>query len=156
MINIFLKIVFIKKSRTYVSLSLKRCAQIKADLGLCCLSVWGEGTPSREITLTWNIGRFSHFVILLTHSTLDNFFSRQQFEIFFFFFTGNRILIGHFMQIVSNGDNWHGISNPVFWENIINLSTAELAQKMVKIKGNNLSPTLDPIIPLRVTPIFER
>ena len=60
------------------------------------------------------------------------------------------------MQIVSNGDNWHEISKHVFWENIINLSTAELAQKMVKIKGNNLSPTLDPIIPLRVTPIFER
>ena len=43
----------------------------------------------------------------------------------------------HFMQIVSNGDNLHEMSNPVFWENkknIINLSSAELAQKSVKFK----------------------
>ena len=35
------------------------------------------------------------------------------------------------MQIVSNGDNLHEMSNPVFWkknkENIINLPFAELA-----------------------------
>ena len=40
------------------------------------------------------------------------------------------------MQIVSIGDNLHEISNPVFWENkknIINLSSAELAQKVVKV-----------------------
>ena len=33
---------------------------------------------------------------------------------FFLFFPENRFW--HFMQIVSNGDNLHEISNPVFWE----------------------------------------
>ena len=37
------------------------------------------------------------------------------------------------MQIVSNGDSMHEMSNPVFWKkkirkNIINVSTAEIAQ----------------------------
>ena len=46
-----------------------------------------------------------------------------------------QILFWNFMQIVSN---WHEISNPVFWEkleNIINLSSADLAQRVVKVKG---------------------
>ena len=42
------------------------------------------------------------------------------------------------MQIVSNGDNLHEISNPVFWgkkeKNIINLSSAEFALRVVKVK----------------------
>ena len=41
------------------------------------------------------------------------------------------------MQIVSNGDNLHEILNPVFWKNknnIINLSSAEYAHRLVKVK----------------------
>ena len=41
------------------------------------------------------------------------------------------------MQIVSNGDNLHEMSNPVSginMKNIINLSSAELAQRVVKVK----------------------
>ena len=40
------------------------------------------------------------------------------------------------MQIVSLGDNLHEMSNPVFWENkknIINLPSAESAQRVVKV-----------------------
>ena len=47
------------------------------------------------------------------------------------------------MQIVSSGDNLHEISKPIFWkksENIIDLSSAELALRVVKVKKcyNNL------------------
>ena len=47
----------------------------------------------------------------------------------FLFFPEYRIW--QFMQIVSNGDYLHEMSNPVFWEKIreINLSSAELAQR---------------------------
>ena len=41
------------------------------------------------------------------------------------------------MQVVSNGNNLHAMLNPVFWEkkkNIISVLSAELAQRMVKIK----------------------
>ena len=41
------------------------------------------------------------------------------------------------MQIVSIGDNLHEMSNPVFWKNkkkFINMLSAELAQKVVKVK----------------------
>ena len=47
------------------------------------------------------------------------------------------------MQVVSNGDNLHEISNPVFWEKEeknINLSSAELAQWMVKVNSDTLIP----------------
>ena len=40
------------------------------------------------------------------------------------------------MQIVSNGDNLHEMSNPVFWEKNtknINLLSAEFAQRGVKV-----------------------
>ena len=44
------------------------------------------------------------------------------------------------MQIVSSGDNLHEISDPVFREklrkNIISLSSAELAQMVVKVKSH--------------------
>ena len=55
------------------------------------------------------------------------------------------------MQIVSNaGDNLYEMSNrvflheinPVFWEekkNVINLSPAELAQRVVKVKANRFT-----------------
>ena len=42
------------------------------------------------------------------------------------------------MQIVTKGDNFHEMSNPVLGENKKNitiLSSAELAQKVVKVKG---------------------
>ena len=41
------------------------------------------------------------------------------------------------MQIVSKGDNLHEMSNPVFCEkleNVITLSSAKLAQRVVKVK----------------------
>ena len=47
------------------------------------------------------------------------------------------------MQNVSNGDNLHELSNPVYGENkknIINLSAAELAQKVVKVNLLKLDP----------------
>ena len=46
-------------------------------------------------------------------STLDKIFSIDILK-YFSFFPRNRI--GHFMQIVSNRDNLHGMSNPIFWE----------------------------------------
>ena len=45
-------------------------------------------------------------------STLGKIFSRRHFEMFFLFFPENRIR--HFMQTVSNGDNLHEMSNPIF------------------------------------------
>ena len=44
------------------------------------------------------------------------------------------------MQIVSNGDNLHEISDPVYWEN--NLSSAELAQTVVKVQETFLGKRL--------------
>ena len=41
------------------------------------------------------------------------------------------------MQIVSNGDNLHEMSNPVF-RGKIKTSSAELAQKVVKVGLNNI------------------
>ena len=42
------------------------------------------------------------------------------------------------MQIVSNGDNLHEMSNPVLWgknkNNVINFSSAELAQRVIRVK----------------------
>ena len=41
------------------------------------------------------------------------------------------------MQIVSNGDNLHEMSNSVVWQNKkkkINLSSGELAKRVVKVK----------------------
>ena len=46
--------------------------------------------------------------------TLGKFLADNILKLFFLFFQGNRIL--QFMQIVSNRDNLHEISNPVFWE----------------------------------------
>ena len=43
----------------------------------------------------------------------------------------------HFMQIVSNGDNLHEMSNPVLCENkksVTSLSSADLARRVVKVK----------------------
>ena len=59
---------------------------------------------------------------------------RQHSEIFFLnFIPENRIW--HFMQIISNGGNLHGMSNLVFWEkNIINLLSAKIVKSEVKIK----------------------
>ena len=55
-------------------------------------------------------------ILHLMLSTLGKIFSRQHFEIFFLFFSENRIR--HFLQIVSNGDNLHAMSLPVFWGKI--------------------------------------
>ena len=70
----------------------------------------------------------------LTLSTLGKTFSRRYFEIFFLIFLGNGIW--HSMQMVSYGNYLHEMSNPVSWankKNIINLSSAEFAQKVVKV-----------------------
>ena len=56
----------------------------------------------------------THKVYGLTLSTLGKIFSRRHYEIFLVFSPENRIW--YFMQIVSNGDNLHEMSNPVFWE----------------------------------------
>ena len=46
------------------------------------------------------------------------------------------------MQFVSLGDNLHEMSKTVYWgkkkENIINLSSAESAQKVVKVNKGNI------------------
>ena len=49
----------------------------------------------------------------------DNIFSKH-FEILFAFFPED--MLWYFMHIVSNGDNLHEMSNPVFWERIRKLS----------------------------------
>ena len=57
-------------------------------------------------------------------------------NIFFLFFLEKKLL--HFVQIVSRGDNLHEISKPIFWKNkknIISLSSAEFAQRVVKVKN---------------------
>ena len=49
-------------------------------------------------------------------STLGKIFSRRHVGVFFFlFYPENRIR--HFLKIVSSGDNFHEMSNPVLWEN---------------------------------------
>ena len=55
------------------------------------------------------------------------------------------------MQIVSNGDNLLEISNPVFWEKsekLTNMSSAELAQRVIKVKDCILTFSL-PILNIR-------
>ena len=50
------------------------------------------------------------------------------------------------MQIVSSGDDLHEMLNPVFWKNkknIIILSSAVLAKRVVKIKQNHPSSNCD-------------
>ena len=57
-----------------------------------------------------NINKFRMSSAALKLSTLGKIFTRQHFEIFFFFFfPENRIW--HFI-----GDNLHDMFNPVFWE----------------------------------------
>ena len=75
------------------------------------------------------------FVQTLTLSTLGTIFSRRHFEIFFSFFQGNIICTSCKLSPL------HEMSNPVFLvmkrkkkkrkENEFNLSSAELAQKML-------------------------
>ena len=59
-------------------------------------------------------------------STLGKIFCRGHTEIFFLFFSENRI--GHFMncQVLFSGEKKK--------ENIINLASAELAKRVVKVK----------------------
>ena len=72
-------------------------------------------------------------------------FSRWHFEIFVLFLTENRIW--HFTLIVSSGDNLREMSKPVFLDrkkkkksrkNIANLSSAEYAERVVKVKFWNI------------------
>ena len=59
---------------------------------------------------------------------MGNFFSRQHFEIFFLYFSENRFLIKTICmkcQILFKGQNK---------TNVTNLSTAELAERVVRIK----------------------
>ena len=74
--------------------------------------------------------------INLTLSTLGKIFSRQHFEIFFSFFPRNQDLTFHANCL--QGDNLHEMSDPVYVKNkknIINLSSAENAQRVVKVKS---------------------
>ena len=59
----------------------------------------------------------------LSLSALGKIFSRRHIDFFFLYLPENRIW--HFIQIVS-------MSNPVSWKNITNLSSAELAQEVLK------------------------
>ena len=70
------------------------------------LGGWG-GVSGKDIF--WYLPRYSlNFTTLLANSADDKLM------LFFLCFSENRIW--HFMQIVSNGDNLHRLSNPVFWE----------------------------------------
>ena len=51
-------------------------------------------------------------------------------KLMIFFPKKNRLW--HFMWIVSNGDNLHELSNPVFWEKYFNMSSAENFTKSAK------------------------
>ena len=59
-------------------------------------------------------------------------FSRRHFKIFS---PENRFY--HFMELVPLADNFHKMPNPIFWEkyekNILNMSSAELAQTVVNV-----------------------
>ena len=71
----------------------------------------------------------------LTLSTLGKIFSRQHFEIFFLIFPRKQDLTFHANCL--QGDNLHEMSDPVYVKNkknIINLSSAENAQRVVKVK----------------------
>ena len=53
------------------------------------------------------------------------------------------------MQIVSNGDNLHEMTNPDLWEtkkNIINLSFAKHSQRVVKVKETMLLLQIDRLL----------
>ena len=67
------------------------------------------------------------------HFELIKIFSRLHFELMFFF-----VFFFCFFFLQKTGNNLHEMSNPVSWEknkkNITNLSSAELAQRMVKVK----------------------
>ena len=67
-------------------------------------------------------------------SMLGNNFGRQHRQIFFLFFPGSKAFTCPAnCIIISSGDNLHGISKIIFWEkNIINLSSAEFAQRVVR------------------------
>ena len=92
------------------------------------------------LTYSDTVHRSHLFFFFLTPSTLGKIFSRQHIEIFFLFFPGN--IIEHFMQTVSNGDNLHEMSNPVFWKNkknFIHLSSADFASRGVKVNYIQIS-----------------
>ena len=70
---------------------------------------------------------------------LGKIFSIWHIEIFFIFFPENRFW--HFMHIVSNGDNLHEISNPVFWgkiRKILSICCLLISQRVVKINYRNI------------------
>ena len=68
-------------------------------------------------------------------------FSRWHSEIIFFSLENT---FWHFVQIVSNGDNLHEISNPVFWKNITNLLSVECFHNML-----SANPSLYTVYPLK-------
>ena len=75
------------------------------------------------------------FTKSLTLSTLGKIFSRQHLEIFFLIFPRKQDLTFHANCL--QGDNLHEMSDPVYAKNkknIINLSSAENAQRVVKVK----------------------
>ena len=72
----------------------------------------------------------------LNHS-MDKFSKQQTNDIFSYFSQKTGFDIS--CKLSPNGDNLHEISNPVFWgkkekKYIINLSTVELARRVVKVK----------------------
>ena len=70
----------------------------------------------------------------LTFTTLMANSADSKFVIFFLFFQENRTW--HFMQIISNGDNLHEMSNPVFsekYEKYFKMSSAENFSQRAKL-----------------------
>ena len=81
-----------------------------------CVAVLCPSQPIRVISSVVSLPKYTFFYILC------KFVSRKQ------------------VQIVSNRDNLHEMSKPVVWwkkKYIINLSSAELAQRAVKDKQSN-------------------
>ena len=70
---------------------------------------------------------------------MDKILSRWHTDIYFFFFPENRFDIS--CKLSPKGNNLHEMSNPVFWKNEknINLLSAELPQRVLKIKLSKLT-----------------
>ena len=89
---------------------------------------------------TWfHYSSFIHAWFNIYHRMLSKNFSRQHFEIFFLFFTENRFW--HFMWNVSNGDSLKIKCQILFSKknkkNIINLSSAEFANRVLRVEQSN-------------------
>ena len=79
----------------------------------------------------------------LNHS-LGKFSRRQIGDIFFLFFPENRIC--HLMQIFSMGNNFHEMTNSVFWERWENISIYRLLQTFTQSRYKFIRFNLNALI----------